>query len=158
MTAVPAASSVLVLVIASALLFNAAWTDFHEYKIRNELVLALAGLFVLYSVLTQNWAGLAWDVAFASLMFLVMLALYAMGWLGGGDVKVMAIAFLWTGLSDAFTFSILLALFCGMHGLAATLGWVRSQEAEGSRRRIPFAPSVAAALICIFVLRALRPV
>jgi prepilin peptidase CpaA len=155
LTAFPAAWGYFVLVVTSALLLQAAWTDLREYKIRNELVLALAGLFVLYAVLTGHWAELKWDISFAALMFVVLLAVYGMGWMGGGDVKILAIAFLWTGLSGAMPFAILLALFGSAHGFAAKLGWVKSQE-TGSRRRIPFAPSVAAALICTFMLRSLQ--
>jgi prepilin peptidase CpaA len=75
---------------------------------------------------------------------------------GGGDVKILAVAFLWTGLSGALPFAILLALFASAHGLAAKLGWVKSQITAAGRRRIAFAPSVAAALICTFMLRSLQ--
>jgi prepilin peptidase CpaA len=154
LTAVQSPWAYFVLVAASALLLQAAWTDLREYKIRNELVLALAGLFVLYAVLAGQWSSLRWDIAFAVLMFLVLLALYALGGMGGGDVKILAVAFLWTGLSGALPFAVLLALFSGAHGIAAKLGWVKSQVTASGRRRIPFAPSVAGALICVFMLRA----
>jgi prepilin peptidase CpaA len=153
LTAVPSAWGYLVLAVTSALLLQAAWTDLQEYKIRNELILALAGLFVLYAVLIGHWADLKWDIAFAALMFVVLLAFYALGWMGGGDVKILAVAFLWTGLSGALPFAVLLAVFSGTHAIAAKLGWAKSQLTDGGRRRIPFAPSVAGALICIFVLR-----
>src|SRR5882762_2177386 len=45
LTAFPPAWGYFVLVITSALLLKAASTDLREYKIRNELILALAGLF-----------------------------------------------------------------------------------------------------------------
>jgi prepilin peptidase CpaA len=156
LTALPSAWGNVVLIITSALLFYVALTDLREYKIRNELVLALAGLFVLYTVLTGYRADLRWDLAFAILVFVVLLAFYGLGWMGGGDVKILAVAFLWTGLSGALPFAVLLALFCSAHGLAAKFGWVKSQDAGGGRRRIPFAPSVAAALIGTFMLRALQ--
>ena len=127
-----------------------------EFKIRNELILALAGLFVLYAVLTGHWADLKWDVAFAALMFVVLLVFYSLGGMGGGDVKILAVAFLWTGLSGALAFAILLAVFSGAHSIAAKLGWAKSQVTAAGRRRIPFAPSVAAALICTFMLRSLQ--
>ena len=61
---------------------------------------------------------------------------------------------------DRFTgappFAILLALFSSVHGLAAKLNWAKSQDSGGGRRRIPLAPSVAAALIGTFVLRSLQ--
>jgi prepilin peptidase CpaA len=157
LTAFPSVWGYFVLVAASALLLQSAWTDLREYKIRNELILALAGLFVLYVVLTGRWADLKWDVLFAALMFVVMLAFYSIGWLGGGDVKILTVAFLWTGSSGALLFAILLSFFSGVHALAARLGWVESRLTSGGRRGIPFAPSVAAALICTFILRALQP-
>jgi prepilin peptidase CpaA len=148
----------IVLVVTSALLLHMALTDLREYKIRNDLILALAGLFVLYAVLTGHWVVLRWDLAFAALMSVVLLALYGTGWMGGGDVKILMVAFLWTGLSGALPFAVLLALFSGAHGIAAKLGWVKSQVTASGRRRIPFAPSVAGALICVFMLRAVQPV
>jgi prepilin peptidase CpaA len=156
LTAYPPVWGYFVLVITSALLLRAAWTDLREYKIRNELILTLATLFVLYTVLTGHWANLKLDVPFAALMFLVMLAVYSLGWMGGGDVKILAVAFLWTGLYSALPFAILLALFCSAHSLAAKFGWVGSRDTASGRQRIPFAPSVAAALICTFMLRSLQ--
>lgn len=156
MTALHPAWAYVVLVAASALLLQAAWTDLREFKIRNELVLALAGLFVIYALIAPQWLSLKWDLAFAAIMFLALLVFYALGGMGGGDVKILAVAFLWTGLSGALPFSIFLAIFSGAHAIAAKLGWARSQVAESGRRRIPFAPSVAGALICTLVLRAMR--
>jgi prepilin peptidase CpaA len=145
-----------VLVAASALLLQAAWTDLREYKIRNELVLALVGLFVLYAFLAVRWIDLKWDLAFAALMFALLLITHTAGWMGGGDVKILGAAFLWTGLSGALPFAILLAVLSALHALVAKLGWVDSQKTEAGRRRIPFAPSVAGALIGVFILRALH--
>ena len=156
MTALPSAWAYFVLVITSAVLLRAAWTDLREYKIRNELVLALAALFVLYAVLTGHWADLKWDLAFAALMFLAMLFFYSWGWLGGGDVKILAVAFLWTGSSGALVFAILLSVFSAVHTLAARFGWAKSRITSSGRRGIPYGPSVAAALICTFMLRTLQ--
>ncbi|WOH56033.1 prepilin peptidase [Bradyrhizobium sp. BWC-3-1] len=145
----------IVLIITSALLFYVALTDLREYKIRNDLILTLAGLFVLYAVLTGHWVVLGWDLAFTALMSVVLLALYGTGWMGGGDVKILMVAFLWTGLSGALPFAVLLALFSILHSFAAKFGWVKSEVTERGRRRIPFAPSIAGALIGTFMLRTL---
>jgi prepilin peptidase CpaA len=156
LTAAPPVWGYLDLVVTSAVLLRAAWTDLREYKIPNELILALAGLFALYAALTGHWIDLRWDLAFAGLMFAVILVFYGLGALGGGDVKILAVAFLWTGLSGALPFAIFLAIFSSFHALAAKLGWVNSQITPSGRRRIPFAPSVAGALICTFMLRPLQ--
>jgi Flp pilus assembly protein protease CpaA len=42
-------------VVASALMLTAAFTDLREYKIRNALVFALAGFFVLYAIVAAQW-------------------------------------------------------------------------------------------------------
>jgi prepilin peptidase CpaA len=76
--------------------------------------------------------------------------------MGGGDVKILAVAFLWTGLSGALPFAILLALFGSAHSIAAKVGWTTSQVTARGSRRIPFAPSVAGALIGTFIVRALQ--
>lgn len=143
-----------VLVAASALLLVAARTDLREYKIRNDLVLALAAMFVVYAVLFRSWSDLKWDLGFAALMFVMLLAVYAVGWMGGGDVKILGVAFLWCGLSGALPFALLLGLFSATHTAIAKFGWASSQKSDTDHRRIPFAPSVAAALIGVFLLRA----
>jgi prepilin peptidase CpaA len=51
-------------------------------------------------------------------MFVVLLAFCALNRMGGGDVKILAVAFLWTGLSGAPPFAVLFALFSSAHGLA----------------------------------------
>jgi len=58
LTTSPPLSAYFVLVVTSVLLVQAAWTDLRQYKIRNGMILALAGLFVLYAVLIGHWADL----------------------------------------------------------------------------------------------------
>lgn len=145
-----------VIVAAAALLLYAAWVDAREFRISNKVVLALAGLFACYALLAVPWSALRWDLAFAALMFLILLVLYALGGMGGGDVKMLAVAFLWVGLAGALPFAIALGALSASHALLAKLGWARSQITKTGRRRIPFAPAIAGAVICVFVLRALQ--
>ena len=37
-------------------------------------------------------------------MFFVMMFFYAQNWLGGGDVKILTVAFLWVGIRYALPF------------------------------------------------------
>lgn len=150
------ATSYVVLVIAATILFYVALTDFREFKIRNELIVALGCLFVIHSLLSGHWMELHWNLAFAFLMFVILLYFYAQNWLGGGDVKILTVAFLWVGLRCAFPFAVLLLIFSTAHFVAAKFKWVNVRQIEG-RQQIPFAPSVAAALIAIFMLGCLQP-
>jgi type IV leader peptidase family protein len=100
---------------------------------------------------------LHWNLAFAFLMFVVLIYFYAQNWLGGGDVKILTVAFLWVGLRCAFPFAVLLLIFSTAHFVAAKFEWVSVRQIEG-RQQIPFAPSVAAALIAVFMLGCLQPI
>jgi Flp pilus assembly protein protease CpaA len=77
--------------------------------------------------------------------------------MGGGDVKLLAVALLWAGPWCALIFAVLLLLFMGFHTLAAKLEWVEVQRSEKGNR-IPLAPSVAGALIGTFLTGCLHPI
>ena len=145
-----------VLVITAGVLFYVAFTDLKQYTIRNEFILVLTGLFFLHAVVSGRWVQMHWNLGFALVMFLLMLLAYARSMMGGGDLKVLAVAFLWVGLHCALPFAILLFIFGTLHTIAAKLGWVAAQQADG-RTRIAFAPAVAGALIGSFMLGCLQP-
>jgi prepilin peptidase CpaA len=110
----------------------------------------LAALYFLHAVLSGRWTTLHWNIGFALVMFAVMLHFYSQKLMGGGDLKILTVAFLWVGLSCAMWFALLLLIFAGAHTALAKFRWVHAQEVEG-RKRIAFAPSVAAALIGTFL-------
>ena len=147
----------VMLVITAGVLFYVALTDFKYFKIRNELILVLAGLFILHALLSGRWVSAYWNLALAAFMFAVMLYFYAQNLMGGGDVKILTVGFLWIGLDCALVFAVLMAIFATVHVAAAKLGWVKVQQA-GKHKRIPFAPSVAGALIVCFMLGCVQPV
>jgi prepilin peptidase CpaA len=66
--------------------------------------------------------------------------------IGGGDLKLLAVAFLWSGPRFAAPFAILLLIFTGAYYVAARLGLVAAKRTE-SGLPIPLAPSLAGALI-----------
>jgi prepilin peptidase CpaA len=146
----------VVLVITATVLFYVGLTDFKHFKIGNELILVLAGLFVAHALLSGRWVSAHWNLAFAALMFAVMLYFYAQNLMGGGDVKILTVGFLWVGFRCAFPFAVLLATFSAAHVVAAKFGWAEVQQV-GDKKRIPLAPSVAAALILCFILGCLQP-
>jgi Flp pilus assembly protein protease CpaA len=135
-----------------------ARNDLRHYKIRNELIFVLAGLFFIHGLVSGRWVSAHWNITFSLLMFIVMLLLYSRHLMGGGDVKFLSVAFLWVGIDCALPFAVLLLLFAGGHTIAAKLGWADVQRvANDERLRIPFAPSIAAALIGVFMLGCLAP-
>jgi prepilin peptidase CpaA len=145
-----------VIILTGAVLFYVAFTDFKHYKIRNEVILVLAGLFLLYVFILGSWTTLAWNFGFAALAFLFMLAFYSMGLMGGGDLKLLTVALLWVGPFCAVPFAVFLLFFASIHTVAAKLKFVKARVDNGGKQRIPFAPSVAAALISIFLVGCLN--
>ena len=147
----------VVLMVTVAALFYAAWIDLKHYKISNELILLLIGLFALHALLSDRWASAVWNLLLAAGVFLFLIYFYSRHWVGGGDVKILSVAFLWVGIEFALPFVLLLLLFVSLHAAAASFGWVGSQQdGNDGRQRIPFAPSIAAALIVTILLGCLR--
>ena len=151
MTAISANGSFFVLAITSALLFYIALTDLREFKIRNDLILVVAGLFFVHALLSGRWVELHWNLGFAALAFAFMVYWYAQGLMGGGDLKLMTVALLWSGVRCAVPLLIIIVVVALIHALAAKQGYVAAQTVNG-RMRIPFAPAIAAGRIGIFLL------
>src|SRR5882672_2930387 len=156
--------SEFVLVIAAAVLVYAAFNDLRHYKIRNDLIVVLAVLYCGHALLSGRWVTAHWDLAFAFLMFVVMCFFYSHRLMGGGDLKLLTVAFLWVGIGCALPFALLLLGFSAIHVVAVKLGWAEvrqiSHDESGKHHKsgkIPFAPSVAAALISVFMLGCLAP-
>ena len=142
-----------VLAVTTGVLLYIAVVDLKRYTISNALIIVLVALFLVYTAVAGRWHVLPWNLAIAALIFLVQLYFYSRSWVGGGDVKMLTVAFLWIGADCALPFAILLCVFASFHGLAAKLNWVPSQHAvNGRQARIPFAPSIAAAMIGTFAL------
>jgi prepilin peptidase CpaA len=143
----------IILIVTAGVLLAAAMTDLKRYTIGNTYILALVVLLIAYTAVTGRWTVLAWNVGIATLLFVVLFYFYSRSWMGGGDVKILTVAFLWIGSDCALLFAILLCAFASIHGAAAKLKWAPSQSAgDDKRARIAFAPSVAAALIGTFLL------
>lgn len=58
--------------------------------------------------------------------FLILLVLFIVGGMGGGDVKLGAAVFLWAGVPLGFAVLVIVALSGGVIGL---LGWVADRKA-----------------------------
>src|SRR5262245_46867246 len=151
-----AIASQTVLILTAVVLFYVALTDLKHYKIRNELILVLTGLFFLHAILSGRWTMLPWNLGFAAVLFLMILYPYSKKMMGGGDVKLLTVAILWVGPFCALPFALFLLLFATIHGLAAKFKLVEG-KAVGKRQSVAFAPSVAASLISVFLIGCLRP-
>jgi Flp pilus assembly protein protease CpaA len=71
-----------------------------------------------------------WNFAFALLMLAAGTYAYSLQPIGGGDLQLLAVAFLWTGPWFAAPFVFLLLIFTGAYYIAARLGYAAAKEPQ----------------------------
>lgn len=126
------------------LLVGAAVSDVRTMTIPNGISLVMACLYPVFALA----AGSDWldGLLAAAIVFGVGLAMFAMGWLGGGDVKLLAAISLWAGTALLLPALFITALAGGV--LCAFL-WVRHGGPSRILRRLigdaPTAPASGSA-------------
>ena len=101
------------------LMLIAAWTDVMKFTIPNWIPAVLIAAWAV----SAPFLGLSWSEAgLSGVVFAVTLglgmALWAPGWLGGGDVKLIAAGALWFGWPDVMVFVLGAALAGGILAVA----------------------------------------
>ncbi len=92
----------MIFAIFAVTMIAAAYNDATTMKIPNWISLALiVGFCLVQPFIFQSWAVLGTHFTVSGLFFLVGFAMFAFGWLGGGDAKLMAATALWWQWSDA---------------------------------------------------------
>jgi prepilin peptidase CpaA len=106
-----------------ALLIVAAVIDYRTYKIPNWLTLTGIAFGLIYSAAVpfSLHAGLLWALGGLLLGFLIMLPLYALKAMGAGDVKLMAMAGAFLGVTDTFYAALFTFIVGGLAALAFAL-------------------------------------
>jgi len=120
--------------------------DLKNYRIRNKNIgiLLLETLFLI--IITKGIGDLYWHFVLATLALTVLIFSYHRQFVGGGDAKLIAVAFLYVGPSSSLLFAIALLLCTLLYWLAVKADLVPFQRI-GGRIRVPFGPSVASAWI-----------
>jgi len=96
----------LFVVVFLGLVLVAAVSDIQSMTIPNWVSIALAVVFPVAALTAQmSWAEIGLHAATGVVVFLAGFALFAMGVLGGGDVKVIAAASVWTGTAALAPFA-----------------------------------------------------
>jgi len=107
-----------------ALLVIAAVEDVRARRIPNWLTAGVAALYPTYVLASP--AAVPWleALAVAGAILVVGFLVFARGWLGGGDVKLIAAVSLWAGPEHMLLFALITGLAGGVLALA-TLSWQR---------------------------------
>lgn len=114
------------------LILAAGW-DLACFRIPNRLTLGMALLFPLAALLVPAQVAWGWHLAAGIGVFVAGAGLFALGMMGGGDVKLMSAATLWLGLPNLGSFMLLVSLV-GAALTIALLG-LRTLPLEGWRQR-----------------------
>ncbi len=146
------------LIAFALLLLAAGWQDLRTMRIANRLSVAIAAAFLVWSLAglaggTLVPGDLALAMTCAVAVFFVGAAAFAAGALGGGDVKLLAVASLFAGPVLLLDFLTIVALVGGAMGLAILAGAPIGPAAttgDGTtvrarlRSGLPYGPAIAA--------------
>jgi prepilin peptidase CpaA len=156
-----ALAATLGLVLFPLAMVYAGLMDLVTLKIRNVLVLAIGIAWLLLAPLAGfSPEEIGWSVAVAALVFALTFAFFALGWIGGGDAKLAAVAALWFQPDEALLFFVYAALFGGvltlvilqlrMRMLPAALGrvpWIA--QLHDARAGVPYGVAMAPAALLV---------
>lgn len=160
MTLSTAAASLGLVIFPLAMIY-AGVMDLFTLKIRNTLVAALAVSWLILAPLAGfSLAELGLSVGVAALVFVLTFTFFALGWIGGGDAKLAAVAALWFQPDEALLFFIYASLLGGvltlgllqlrMRMLPAALGrvpWIA--HLHDPRTGVPYGAAMAPAALIV---------
>jgi prepilin peptidase CpaA len=102
------------LLLFPALMAFAAASDLFTMTISNRVSLALvAGFLVLALLGGMGFHDLLWHIAAGAAVLTVAFICFAMGWMGGGDAKVVAAVALWFGFGHLMDYLLYASVFGG---------------------------------------------
>jgi prepilin peptidase CpaA len=147
----------LSLALFAGLMTTAALDDLRRLIIPNRLTAALGLLWPAHFLSGEpsGPAALA-ALAAAATVFAGGALLFARGWLGGGDVKLLSAATLWAGAAAAPALLVLTAFFGGalavlvLSPLGAQIAAVRGAPVSSPMRRpVPYGAAIAGAALVV---------
>ena len=108
-------AEILVIVALPLLLAAAGAYDLASFTIPNFLTAALLAVFVLFALAAGlSLAAMGWHLL-AGLVGLVLgFALFALGYVGGGDAKLFAVTLLWLGFRDLMPYVLIASVAGGV--------------------------------------------
>ena len=146
----PGPAATALVTILGLLLLTAAWTDIRRRIIPNPLnaAVALMAPFYWWAGGLTLWPDMAAQLALGLGVFALFAGLFALGLMGGGDVKLIGALALWLPLVELARMLVLTALAGGVVTLVI-LVIHRLRRAEGVPE-VPYGVAIAfAAITCL---------
>lgn len=144
-----------ILVIFGFAMIYAAFKDLTSYTIPNWISLFLiAGFFIIAPFVGMSWGQFGLHILCGVGALLIVMGMFAAGWLGGGDAKLYAATALWCVPHDLLVYTLYVGLFGGALTLlilvtrkslpvrVRTTGWVHRLLRDETK--IPYGLALAA--------------
>lgn len=161
----PVLDFTLLLIFPAAMAF-AASMDLLTMTIPNRVSVALVAAFLLAAPFASlGWAGFASHLAAGSMMLVVGIVIFSLGWVGGGDAKLLAAAALWMGFENLLAYMVLVGVAGGILAIAILTYrrftpplWLCRQEwamrLHDSKGGLPYGVALAGAGLWIYPMTA----
>ncbi|MEO6433167.1 MAG: prepilin peptidase [Sphingomicrobium sp.] len=142
--------------LLAVLLIVAALIDMRTFTISNRLSVAVAVLGIAYWFASDvaPWPDMAIRAGVAVAVFTLLAGAFAIGMMGGGDVKLAAALALWFPPAVTGKFLVFMSLAGGLLTLVLVVAH-RLRKAEG-RPKIPYGVAIAAGGLAILAQRFLN--
>lgn len=115
--------SLIIIAIFAGCLLAASWTDLTSMTIPNGIsLILLAGFFVVYPFIWQGWSDFGLHLLIAVGCFAIVVPMFFIGLMGGGDAKLMIATSVWWGISDLIPYLFYTVLAGGVLALVLILG------------------------------------
>jgi prepilin peptidase CpaA len=149
----------------AVLIVAAAFEDFRRFMIPNWLTLGICALWPLSVLTAPSAAGALGALACGFAVFVVGALLFARGYIGGGDVKLLAAVALWAGPALLPSLLIVTGLLGGVlalillspvgaylvAGARAQLGFTQTPEAAIASTPVAYGIAIAAASLIVIL-------
>ena len=112
-----------IVIIFAGCMLAASWSDLTSMTIPNWISLVLvAGFFVLIPFTWPGWAEFGTHILVGLMFFAIGVGMFAMGWMGGGDAKLLAATSLWWVWADLPYYLFYTAIAGGVLALFLIIG------------------------------------
>jgi prepilin peptidase CpaA len=150
------------LLIFPLVMLFAAISDLMTMKISNLLSIALVVLFCIMAFVVQMpLKDFGWSMLCGFTVLLITFGMFAMGWIGGGDAKLVSATAIWMGWALLLPYLLIASVFGGvltmlllmfrrfkLPGFLADREWaLRLHKPRGG---IPYGVALAASAICYY--------
>ena len=154
--------AIVIMTIFPAAMIYAALMDMFTMRIPNVISLVLVAAFAVLAPFSGlGWQEIGLHVGAGVLVFAVGFALFAAGWVGGGDVKFFAAVALWFGFSSllelvfgatllggVLTLSVVAFRYFQLAPQISGVPWI--ERLHNKKNGVPYGIAIAGAALIIF--------